>query len=355
MMKKTYLLCLVFISLLTVTAYSKRVAPAEVKPVAYENIQYEAPVSRMGYIEAYDLSSGKKLWEKQVYVVKYKPFLERDAQDIYIKDLKIQVSKVGVFLEVTDERERKYNIRVKERYEPIVTEIIMDLSVDEEGGIYTCSMFNDKEFLPAGGYRYSEYIPAWLSRSDLKKLILVSQEKFVSTTAFEEEFLILLKQARENQKIVEVRRPCSEWKCQAGYISVIYDYQDKEMDINCTKDSYLPGEKVPFTISNRAGFEKDTRNISVEKELQGRWVKADTDANCPCLAKCDYSMRILTGQTIDQTWDARVYDKECKMAESGRYRFVISLSGWKDKNMCERYDSFAYSKVFEIREAAGMN
>ena len=100
--------------LVTLLAEAKRGAPAEVLPVTVGNIEYLAPHrngthKQMGFIEARDLKSGKLIWSRQIYSVKYDPDLEGDVQDVYIKNIKIK----GNSLIITNERKSEYQLNLK--------------------------------------------------------------------------------------------------------------------------------------------------------------------------------------------------------------------------------------------------
>ena len=100
--------------LVTLLAEAKRGAPAEVLPVTVGNIEYLAPHrngthKQMGFIEARDLKSGKLIWSRQIYSVKYDPDLEGDVQDVYIKNLKVK----GNSLIITNERKSEYQLNLK--------------------------------------------------------------------------------------------------------------------------------------------------------------------------------------------------------------------------------------------------
>jgi len=58
-------------------AYAKRVQAAKVKPVVHEGVRYTAPNAdgRQAVVEAWDVSSGQKLWSVTVFKVFIKPFL----------------------------------------------------------------------------------------------------------------------------------------------------------------------------------------------------------------------------------------------------------------------------------------
>jgi hypothetical protein len=83
---------------------AKRAAPQPVEPVLHDGVRYEAPVEKMGFVEAFDVVSGKKLWTLQVYRIEVDPSRERDVQDVYIT--KLEIVEGGLL--VTDERDREY-------------------------------------------------------------------------------------------------------------------------------------------------------------------------------------------------------------------------------------------------------
>ena len=110
MIKKFYLISS-FLLLATLLAEAKRGAPAEVLPVTVGNIEYSAPhrngtQKQMGFIEARDLKSGKLIWSRQIYAVKYDPDLEGDVQDVFIKSITVE----GNHLIITNERNSKYQL-----------------------------------------------------------------------------------------------------------------------------------------------------------------------------------------------------------------------------------------------------
>ena len=71
---------------------AKRVAPKPVEPVIYEGVRYAAPATfdrGWATIEAHDARSGKFLWRVQVPRTDYRPGMEKDVEEIFIKDLLI--------------------------------------------------------------------------------------------------------------------------------------------------------------------------------------------------------------------------------------------------------------------------
>ena len=99
---------------------AKRRAP-QAKPVVHKGVRYEQmrdPRSQGfkqpgGIVAAIDVESGKQLWAVQVYSVTYEPNEERDAQEVYIEELRVD-AKADALL-VKDERGRRYTISLKDR------------------------------------------------------------------------------------------------------------------------------------------------------------------------------------------------------------------------------------------------
>ena len=62
-------------------ASAKRIAPVKVEPVVYEGIRYAAPNDdgQRGYIQAWDATTNKKLWELTVFTNHIDPNLEKDV------------------------------------------------------------------------------------------------------------------------------------------------------------------------------------------------------------------------------------------------------------------------------------
>ena len=96
-------------------AEAKRLAPRDVEPIIHNGVKYAAPHwaafnSYMdhngGYIEAWDVKTGAKLWHLEIYHVEYNPHLEGDVQDVFITSLSIQDEK----LVVVNERNEVFKI-----------------------------------------------------------------------------------------------------------------------------------------------------------------------------------------------------------------------------------------------------
>lgn len=101
---------LIFLTVLAVlsvpSVYAKRRAPAKVRPVTSGKIEYRAPVSMMGCIEAWDTGSDEMIWRRQVYVVRYTVGLERDIQDVFITATRLKDKT----LIVSNERKSEYEL-----------------------------------------------------------------------------------------------------------------------------------------------------------------------------------------------------------------------------------------------------
>jgi hypothetical protein len=76
--------------------YAIRIAPEEVPAIERNGIRYTVTHSQMGCVEAWDIKTGLKLWDKEVYQVKIDPFMEECTQWIYITSLKIENDRLVV-------------------------------------------------------------------------------------------------------------------------------------------------------------------------------------------------------------------------------------------------------------------
>jgi len=80
------------------SAFAKRRAPSRVPPVVWQGVEYRAPldVEHIGYVQAFELPSGRKLWETKVYHVWIVPLLEEDVQWVFISGMQVQDGKLLV-------------------------------------------------------------------------------------------------------------------------------------------------------------------------------------------------------------------------------------------------------------------
>lgn len=92
------------------SVFAKRIAPKEVPPLIHEGVEYRVihwgHVSGYdqngGYIEVIDSETEKKIWEIKVYTIEYNSSFEKDAQDIFITEIKIEDNNLIVWNEVRD-------------------------------------------------------------------------------------------------------------------------------------------------------------------------------------------------------------------------------------------------------------
>ncbi len=108
-MKKFFVLIIivVFIGLSSISVYSKRIPPPEVKPISYEEIEYSA--YGRDSVKATDEKTGFTIWIRQIYVIKYVPGLEQDVQDCFVTAIKLQDNK----LLITNEKKYQYELDLK--------------------------------------------------------------------------------------------------------------------------------------------------------------------------------------------------------------------------------------------------
>jgi hypothetical protein len=75
---------------------AKRGAPKEVPLITRDGITYSVPHDQMGFVIAKDEKTGRLIWSKQIYVVKYDPLLEQDVQDCFITELRFEGGKLVI-------------------------------------------------------------------------------------------------------------------------------------------------------------------------------------------------------------------------------------------------------------------
>ena len=100
--------------LLASSALAEGIAPKEVPPIVTENAVYSIRHSVFGYgigskggfIQAHDPKTKELLWTVQVYMTLYKDDVEKDVQDVFIRNLSLD--KDHNLLIVTDEKSRVY-------------------------------------------------------------------------------------------------------------------------------------------------------------------------------------------------------------------------------------------------------
>ena len=104
------------ILMISIMSYPKRMAPKPVKPVIYQGIKYQAIhwgksrgfKQNGGYIEAFKVSTGKRLWVLKVYHIQYGR-LTGDAYDNFITKMWIK----NGYLYIENEKDDTYKINLK--------------------------------------------------------------------------------------------------------------------------------------------------------------------------------------------------------------------------------------------------
>lgn len=97
--------------------WAKRPPPADVAPVSYEGLRYEAPHfnnpcgQNGGCVVAFDEKTGTQVWSLKVYCTKYDSDLERDVQDVFITSLVIDSGR----LVVANEKALQFSIDLASR------------------------------------------------------------------------------------------------------------------------------------------------------------------------------------------------------------------------------------------------
>ncbi len=94
-------------------AHAKRKAQPKVEPVIYEGVRYTAPNDdgRRAYVQAWDTTTNKMLWEVTVFRNFIVPLVEEDVQHVYIKRMSIEDGKLILFAE----DDRAYSLDLKTR------------------------------------------------------------------------------------------------------------------------------------------------------------------------------------------------------------------------------------------------
>ena len=105
-MKRIIVVFIVLAVLSVSVALTKRSVPDEVASIKSGDIEYRAPHSQMGCVEAWDTKRNELIWRRQIYVVRYTIGLERDVQDVFIKTIELKDKT----LIVNNERKSEYEL-----------------------------------------------------------------------------------------------------------------------------------------------------------------------------------------------------------------------------------------------------
>jgi hypothetical protein len=105
-MKRALIAVLIWVAILPVIPSAKRLPRPKVEPVIYQGVRYVAPNDdgRVAYVDAYDVTTGKKKWKVVIFRNPINPTLEEDIQWVFIRELKILEGN----LLVTDEVNYRY-------------------------------------------------------------------------------------------------------------------------------------------------------------------------------------------------------------------------------------------------------
>ena len=107
-MKRTLVVVTVVVLCVALPCLAKRMPPKPVAPVTKDGIQYSAPLDHMGFVVATWLKTGREIWSRQIYVVKYEYQygLEEDVQWCFITKIKFAGDK----LRITNERGSEFEL-----------------------------------------------------------------------------------------------------------------------------------------------------------------------------------------------------------------------------------------------------
>jgi len=100
-----YIYLFILFSIIHLGIHAKRGAPKKVQSIVYNNIEYSVDHSKIGYILITDKNSNT-IKNLKIYNIDYNNDLEKDVQDIFIKNLKISNN----YLIITNERNKVFKI-----------------------------------------------------------------------------------------------------------------------------------------------------------------------------------------------------------------------------------------------------
>ena len=92
--------CIILCLLSSCTMQPKRGEAPTVVPLIYNGIEYKAPsaVEKEGILEAWDVKTKEKLWEKRIYSYFKNPFFETDVQWVFIKKMTFDKLKKNIII-----------------------------------------------------------------------------------------------------------------------------------------------------------------------------------------------------------------------------------------------------------------
>ena len=97
-MKALFLTTVIIACSFNMDVSAKRLAPKPVVPIVKEGIEYSVSNEKMGFVTARWLNTGKTIWSKQIYIIKfdYLHGLEGDVQDCFINSLKLKGNRLVI-------------------------------------------------------------------------------------------------------------------------------------------------------------------------------------------------------------------------------------------------------------------
>jgi hypothetical protein len=100
-----YIYLIILLSLVQISIYAKRVAPKKVQSITFKKIEYSVDHSNIGSILITDKNSNT-IKNIKIYSIEYDKDLEKDVQDIFIKNLKISNN----YLLITNESNKVFRM-----------------------------------------------------------------------------------------------------------------------------------------------------------------------------------------------------------------------------------------------------
>ena len=112
-MRRCITTLVLLVAFMPIIAYAKRKAPPKVKPFIFEGVRYVVPNDdgRRAYVQAWDTTTNKMLWEATIFRNFIVPLAEEDVQHVYIKKMSISDGK----LILVAEDERVYSLDMQTR------------------------------------------------------------------------------------------------------------------------------------------------------------------------------------------------------------------------------------------------
>ncbi len=113
------LVLVIFAAILSMSVFAKRPGPVQVPDVVFEGVNYSVlhfavengTGQNGGYVQASEVSTGKRIVGKKIYSTSYNSSMESDVQDVFIKSMAID--RVNRVLVVVDEKGDVYRLELK--------------------------------------------------------------------------------------------------------------------------------------------------------------------------------------------------------------------------------------------------